>query len=406
MNNSKGNTMNKSVHVGSKNASAVFAYAVLEMVFAIAIAVVPMIAMADDYPVMTSTGSNAQHESCFDRATNWTNPTYESVAPSSPAASAFDYLIETKDLRSPQDSLSTGGINVFHSHKFTVSGVQFYECASSGVVTNRFENEGIELGVGGCIETMNGKYGDATYEGKVTISGTNDSASKRSQLIANTTNGLGSVSILRVAGTLQGNGFLRTSVKGLGARVVIEAEAEDFTGTVVVADDKGWLTFGCSVFNGSVERWNRAAIGAERASSVVHIKNLTLNAAQSTLIVPVDAVSHCAGVIVVTNSYTWKTGSESKIIVQMRGDVPWGGDIPVLKIAPQCEVLKNGTVSRDSFYEQPVEWGGFIDDLRISRNASFSRRVTSVSMVKYAEPDGTLVLAARVEKPGIVLIVE
>lgn len=50
---------------------------------------------------------------------------------------------------------------------------------------------------------------------------------------------------------------------GLGARVVIEADATGFTGTLYPQNANGWVSFGCSVFNGTVAPWNGSAIGTE-----------------------------------------------------------------------------------------------------------------------------------------------
>ena len=338
-------------------------------------------AMAQSYPVLTSTGKTDQDHSFWNEAANWTNTTLNvSVPPSDLAASAYDYLLENTSLRSP----STSGLHVFHSHFFRVKNCTIREALASGVGTNRFENEGLRFHDGGGVSVMDNRYADVTYEGTilVTSEGTGNGISSFS---AGQSTG-SKASVLRLAGVLKTNPanpdkwHIQCGANGLGSRVVIEADSTDFIGTLHPRDSNGWVNFSCAVFNGTVATWHGAAIGTERATSM-QLKALNINSAGTTLIVPFSESAGRTGTITVTNAFS----QAGTITVQLRGDLPPPGKYPVLRLAADCT---------GDFDQTQFSFGGFVTDLRAARTVSNRYAATALSFA--TEGDGSRVLYANV----------
>jgi hypothetical protein len=220
---------------------------------------------------------------------------------------------------------------VFHSHFFRVKDAKIQEALASGVGTNRFENDGLRFHNNGGVSVLDGRYADVTYEGTVLVTST---AGSKSSFSAGQSNG-NKASILRLAGTLKSDTsdrHMQCGAGGLGARVVIEADATGFTGTLYPQNAYGWVSFGCSVFNGTVAPWNGSAIGTERATTSTQIKALSVNNAGITLIVPISVDGNSAGLLTITNSFS----STGPIRVQLRGNLPNFGKHPILRLAANC----------------------------------------------------------------------
>lgn len=351
-------------------------------------------AMAVDYPVMSSQGyTSNMGESFFDRAINWTNSTLNiSVPPNDPAAANYDYEL-TQRLRSPSTGKINGGtLNVFHSHKFTsgngsaTTSVSIYEAVVSGTVTNRFENEGLVFIKNGGISPGPSRYGDVTYEGIITVMPSGNSSSYAPTVSAGDVSGT-KASVVRLAGTLHGTGRFKAGTTGLGAHVVIEADASGFTGILNPNGATGWVNFGCEVFNGEVAPWNGAAIGTERATSV-QLNKLTINSAGSPLIVHFSESAGRTGTITVTNAFS----QAGTITVQLRGDLPPPGKYPVLRLASGCI---------GDFDRSQITFGGFVTDLRAARTVS--SKYAETALVFATEGDGSRVVYVDVPELATVL---
>lgn len=343
-------------------------------------------AVAESWPVLTSTGTTGgtvgvDYETFFDRAVNWTSsdPGVVVVPPGDEGASAFDYEL-VHALNGPIKPL-----NVFHSHKFTIKANKWQENRTGTVVvTNRFENEGLVLGDKGGFVAANksGYYCDVTYEGKITVTPT--SSSNAAVISAGRGNGEDRASILRLGGTLHGAGRLKTQTQAKGSRVVIEAEADEYTGILNPNQENGWTTFGCSVFNGTVAPWNGTAIGAERATSSVQINELKIDNAGVVLIVPFSADGSAAGCISVTNAFTQEatSGTIGAIKVQLRGGAPQVGVYPVLRLGPDCT---------GAFDQSKISLDGFVNDIRISQTVP--AKVSDTTKISFrTESDGSRAL--------------
>lgn len=348
-------------------------------------------AMAVDYPVLTSTGTTGgtvgvDYETFFDRDENWTcaDAGVTVVPPSEEGASAFDYEL-VHALNGPLKPL-----NVFHSHKFTIKGNTWQENRTGTVVvTNRFENEGLVIGEQGGFTAANksGYYGDVTYEGKIVIDTRISPSSYAAVMNAGKNDGVDKANILRLAGTLHGTGRLSTKTQTKGARVVIEAEAVDFTGLMNPNQANGWTTFGCSVFNGTVAPWNGTAIGAERATSRVSINILNINSDGIVLIVPFSDDGSSAGCLTVTNSFTQEAtaGSVGAIKVQLRGGMPQIGTYPILRLAAGCS---------GAFDQSKISLDGFVNNIRVTQ--SVPSKISDTTKLSYrTESDGSRLLCVE-----------
>jgi len=350
-------------------------------------------AMAVDYPIMSSksgttpnVGDNFFAERC------WTNTTLNiSVPPNHSDASQYDYHL-TDALRAPSSAL-----NIYYSHKFIskadgTTSRAIIESKTTGTVTNRFLNEGLVFGQNGGISAGNSRYADVTYEGKITIDYPTSSSSTYAPAIsANTRNGTtsaSSASVLRLAGTLHGNGRLRTQ-SGIGARVVIEADAEDFTGLLNPNQANGWTTFGCSIFNGDVATWNGTAIGAERASTLAQLKSLSINKAGITLIVPFAEDGSSAGLLTITNAFTHEasSGEPGSISVQLRGGLPQYGSYPALRLAAGCT---------GSFDESLISFASdiLVNDVRVAQTVP-AKVSDTIRLAVKTEGDGSRILCVE-----------
>ena len=338
-----------------------------------------------DYPLLDSQGSTAMDESFFDRAANWTNATLQiSIPPSDPEASSYDYLLQ-HNLRSP----ATAGLHIFHSHFFRVRDAKIQEALASGVGTNRFENDGLRFQNNGGVTVLDGRYADVTYEGTVLVTSTLGS---KSSFSAGQSNG-SKASILRLSGTLKSDTsdrHMQCGAGGLGARVVIEADATGFSGTLYPQNASGWVTFDCPVFNGTIVPWNGSAIGTERATTSTQIKALSVNNAGITLIVPISNDGNSAGRLTITNSFS----STGPIKVQLRGNLPNFGKFPILRLASTC--TGDFDSSTIAFADDIL-----VDDLR----APIAISTTAAATVKLAfktEGDGSRTL--YVERTGPTVI--
>ena len=348
-------------------------------------------AMAVDYPVLTSTGTTGgtvgvDYETFFDRDENWTcaDAGVTVVPPSEEGASAFDYEL-VHALNGPLKPL-----NVFHSHKFTIKAKTWQENRTGTVVvTNRFENEGLVIGEQGGFTAANksGYYGDVTYEGKIVIDTRISPTSYAAVMTAGKNDGVDKANILRLAGTLHGTGRLSTKTQTKGARVVIEAEAVDFTGLMNPNQANGWTTFGCSVFNGTVAPWNGSAIGAERATSRVSINILNINSDGIVLIVPFSDDGSSAGCLTVTNSFTQEAtaGSVGAIKVQLRGGMPQIGTYPILRLAAGCA---------GAFDQSKISLDGFVNNIRIAQTVP-AKVSDNTKLVFRTESDGSRLLCVE-----------
>lgn len=351
-----------------------------------------------DYPVMSSiSGTTPNVGDTFFAERCWTNTTLNiSVPPNHPDAAQYDYHL-SHGLRAPSSAL-----NIYYSHKFTsqadgTTSRAIIESRTTGTVTNRFLNEGLVFGRNGGVNAGNSRYADVTYEGRITIDYSTSSSSSYAPMIsANTRNGTTSASVLRLAGTLHGNGRLKTQ-SGVGARVVIEADAEDFTGLLNPNQANGWTTFGCSIFNGDIATWNGTAIGAERASTSAQLKSLSINKAGITLIVPFAEDGSSAGLLTITNAFTHEasTGEPGSITVQMRGSLPQYGSYPVLRLAAGCS---------GSFDESLISFASdiLVNDIRLPVAVTTSRAAT-VSLAFKTEGDGARTLYIERFPPATVL---
>ena len=344
-----------------------------------------------DYPVLTSTGTTGgtvgvDYETFFDRDENWTcaDAGVTVVPPSEEGASAFDYEL-VHAMNGPLKPL-----NVFHSHKFTIKSNTWQENRTGTVVvTNRFENEGLVIGEQGGFTAANksGYYGDVTYEGKIVIDTRISPSSYAAVMNAGKNDGVDKANILRLAGTLHGTGRLSTKTQTKGARVVIEAEAVDFTGLMNPNQANGWTTFGCSVFNGTVAPWNGSAIGAERATSRVSINILNINSDGIVLIVPFSDDGSSAGCLTVTNSFTQEAtaGSVGAIKVQLRGGMPQIGEYPILRLAPACA---------GAFDSSKISFDGFVNNARVTQ--SVPSKISDTTKLSYrTESDGSRLLCVE-----------
>ena len=348
-------------------------------------------ATAVDYPVLTSTGTTGgrvgvDYETFFDRDENWTSADagVTVVPPSEEGASAFDYEL-VHALNGPLKPL-----NVFHSHKFTIKAKTWQENRTGTVVvTNRFENEGLVIGEQGGFTAANisGYYGDVTYEGKIVIDTRISPSSYAAVMNAGKNDGVDKANILRLAGTLHGTGRLSTKTQTKGARVVIEAEAVDFTGLMNPNQANGWTTFGCSVFNGTVAPWNGSAIGAERATSRVSINILNINSDGIVLIVPFSDDGSSAGCLTVTNSFTQEAtaGSVGAIKVQLRGGMPQIGTYPILRLAAGCA---------GAFDQSKISLDGFVNNIRIAQTVP-AKVSDNTKLVFSTDGDGSRVLCVE-----------
>lgn len=344
-----------------------------------------------DYPVLTSTGTTGgtvgvDYETFFDRDENWTcaDAGVTVVPPSEEGASAFDYEL-VHALNGPLKPL-----NVFHSHKFTIKAKTWQENRTGTVVvTNRFENEGLVIGEQGGFTAANksGYYGDVTYEGKIVIDTRISPTSYAAVMTAGKNDGVDKANILRLAGTLHGTGRLSTKTQTKGARVVIEAEAVDFTGLMNPNQANGWTTFGCSVFNGTVAPWNGSAIGAERATSRVSINILNINSDGIVLIVPFSDDGSSAGCLTVTNSFTQEAtaGSVGAIKVQLRGGMPQIGTYPILRLAAGCA---------GAFDQSKISLDGFVNNIRIAQTVP-AKVSDNTKLVFRTDGDGSRLLCVE-----------
>lgn len=343
--------------------------------------------VAADEMVAQGATSN-QNETFFDRAINWTNTTLNvSIPPSDSAAADYDYKFYGISLRSP----GSPGLHVFHSRKFTVSGTSstpgtINEALAAGVGTNRFENQGLVLGNWSRIQPLNSRYGDVTYEGTITI--TADNSSRQSVVSAGQVNGT-KAGRLRLVGTLKGTGYFKLNAGGVGARTIVEADATDFTGRLLVGNESAWTAFGCSVFNGNVETFKGGAIGTERATTA-QLKSLTIDSSGTTLIVPFSENAGRTGTITVTNAFS----QAGTMAVQLCGDLPPPGKYPVLRLASGCI---------GEFDRSQITFGGFVTDLRAARTVS--SKYAETALVFATEGDGSRVLFVDVPELATVLYV-
>lgn len=381
-------TMNKSLLMRNAHTSTMAATAALAAAIGAATT-----AMASDYPVLSSTGTTGgtvgvDYETFFDRVENWTaaDPGITVVAPSNELASAFEYVL-TNALNGPIKPL-----NVFHSRKFTITTKTWQENRTGTVVvTNRFENEGLVIGDQGGFTAANkgGYYGDVTYEGKIVIDARTSPSSYAAVMNAGKSDGVDKANILRLAGTLHGTGRLSTKSQTKGARVVIEAEAVDFTGLMNPNQASGWTTFGCSVFNGTVAPWNGTAIGAERATSRVSINILNINSDGIVLIVPFSDDGSSAGCLTVTNSFTQEAtaGSIGVIKVQLRGGIPQIGTYPVLRLAAGCS---------GAFDQSKIDFDSdrFVNDVRVAQTVP-AKVSDTIRLAVKTEGDGSRILCVE-----------
>lgn len=347
-------------------------------------------------PVMNDVSvSEAMNESPYNLVKCWTNAVLEaSVTPSEVAASNFDYYV-TYGHRTPQG----GGTYVWHCRSINLTGA-FNDCAYRGVVTNVIENEGLFLNKGS-MTFMNGRYAESCWTGRITVT-TPEGANRfvfggGYSTATNPNAGFGpEASHMILAGTLLGAADvgLRVAAGDFGTRNTIDADASGYYGHLLANGANGWVTFGNHVFNGSIDMADGCAIGAERATDVAQLRNLSIPVA-TPLIVPVRAdtkSSGSAGLIEVTGSFV-QTG---KVTVHPLGRL-WHGATPVLKLAKDC----TGTLDIANF-----ELGEPLGKFRASAAADpKSNWPTDLRLEVRVGEDGSQLLCLVSDNQGLLLIV-
>ena len=295
-----------------------------------------LVGLADTYyPTLTSVVNSTPSigNTFYNKAASWTcsDSGVTVVPPNDPAASSYDYVLK-HSLRGP----ASGNYNPWYCHSFIIDGVMLNDQKTSGVQTNDFLNEGLIVKPGGGVSVADSRYCDVVYKGKITIEGTSGEASRCSFSAGRASASEKKASVLRIAGTLIGSSSaeMKFGTTTIGARTVIEADASQYYGRAITAGSGGigYLTLGCEIFNGTLESWDGAAIGTERADATVRVRSMQITAAAAPFIVKTDFNAKKAGLIVVTNSFT----QTSKMIVQVMGAKLWKGRIPILKLEPEA----------------------------------------------------------------------